>query len=178
MARDFSLTSYHRPISHNFWRILSRFQRTQHSRLQDTRIDFGVNAHKRCNIIEHHIDCWTKIFDCTPILALTCHPRTDFCWKKRVPYNWITTAQYRIIAKQSNSTSPGHRQFCLYGFLRYDWWSQNQNKEIWLKGTGGTYTLCMETYTTAILQRYNITVRNTQNIGNNLMRNNIYHCKS
>ena len=38
-----------------FWRILSRFQRTQHSRLQDTKIDIGANAHKGCNIIERHI---------------------------------------------------------------------------------------------------------------------------
>ena len=38
--------------------------------------------------------------------------------------------------------SPGHRQFCLYGFLQYDWSSQNQNKEIWPKGAGATYTLC------------------------------------
>ena len=59
--------------------------------------------------------------------------------------------------------SPGHRQFCLYGFLQYDWSSQNQNKEIWPKGAGATYALCTEIYTAAILQRDNITVKNTGN---------------
>lgn len=51
--------------------------------------------------------------------------------------------------------SPGHRQFCLYGFLQYDWSSQNQNKEIWPKGAGATYSI----QTAAILQRDNITVK-------------------
>ena len=46
--------------------------------------------------------------------------------------------------------SPGHRHFCLYGFLQYDWSRQNQNKEIWPRGTGATYTLCTEMSTTAI----------------------------
>ena len=60
------------------------------------------------------------------------------------------------------ANSPGHRQFCLYGFLQYDWSSQNQNKEIWPKGAGATYTLCTEIYTAAILQRDDITVKNME----------------
>ena len=34
--------------------------------------------------------------------------------------------------------SAGHRHFCLYGFLLHDWSRQNQNKEIWPRGTGST----------------------------------------
>ena len=30
----------------------------------------------------------------TPILALTCHPKTDFSWENRAPYNRITTVAY------------------------------------------------------------------------------------
>ena len=40
--------------------------------------------------------------------------------------------------------SAGHRHFCLYGFLQHDWSRQNQNKEIWPRGTGSTQTLCTE----------------------------------
>ena len=57
--------------------------------------------------------------------------------------------------------SAGHRHFCLYGFLQHDWSRQNQNKEIWPRGTGSTKTLCTEMWTAAILQRSNITVKNT-----------------
>ena len=79
----------------------------------------------------------------------------------------------KLLWMVGNISSPGHRQFCLYGFLQYDWSSQNQNKEIWPKGAGATYTLCTEICTAAILQRDNITVKNTQKSDNNLTRNNI-----
>ena len=61
----------------------------------------------------------------------------------------------------SSFFSAGHRHFCLYGFLQHDWSRQNQNKEIWPRGTGSSQTLCTEMWTAAILQRSNITVKNT-----------------
>ena len=45
---------------------------------------------------------------------------------------------------ESFINSAGHRHFCLYGFLQHDWSRQNQNKEIWPRGTGSTQTLCTE----------------------------------
>ena len=33
----------------------------------------------------------------TPILALTCHPKTDFSWKNHAPYNRITTVYGRDV---------------------------------------------------------------------------------
>ena len=44
----------------------------------------------------------------------------------------------QIITRADYSISAGHRHFCLYGFLQHDWSRQNQNKEIWPRGTGST----------------------------------------
>ena len=65
-------------------------------------------------------------------------------WLKKIPKRKKSISDLLVMALPERVVSAGHRHFCLYGFLQHDWSRQNQNKEIWPRGTGSTQTLCTE----------------------------------
>ena len=73
------------------------------------------------------IDCGSELFFCVM-------DEIETLGFPEMPRNMIR--HYSVIFLCVNSA--GHRHFCLYGFLQHDWSTQNQNKEIWPRGTGST----------------------------------------